>query len=313
MTKTKNKVSAPAAKGNKKVIRQAKPVPVKAAKPIPAKAAPHAKSVHANLQRVYQENGFMGSPDQRRIDLPVSRYHNHPALIAAVIILLIVLVAMLAYIFLSPAIMASRANDTEKNTESEQSAAAGANQVLDTTVIEEMANPPADSPAPVSASSSGTAWLNYQDPKGAFEFKYAPTWKADQKDLQIVNFSLSEFSETVITVNWQATSTSLNAYLLALDRTNAKAWEGRPAVNVERQGNVKLGDLNAYQRWQKLLAADMEEIATYILVGNKIYVLSVRSPKLTDQIIQTYGSFLATFKQGVSAPAPTSTAPKIIK
>jgi hypothetical protein len=310
MAKIKNKVPAPAVGRNKKIIPQAKPVSLKHLSPKPVSQS-QSKSAHARLQRVYQENGFIGSPDQRRIDLPVSHYRNHPALIAAVIILIIILAGALAYIFLSPVIMASRINDAEKNTETEQSAGAGTNQILDTTVTEDAASPAGDSLPPVVANNSGTAWLDYRDTKGAFEFKYAPTWQADQQDLQRVNFSLSEFPETVITADWQATSTSLNAYLLALDKANAKGWEGQPSVAIERQGNVKIGTLNAYQRWQKLLAADLEEIATYAFVGNKVYVLSIRSPKLTDQIIQAYGSFLATFKLGVSASTTASSTPKI--
>ena len=82
MAKTKNKTLAPAAGKNKQIISRTNPV--SSAKPVS-----RARSAQAHLQRVYQENGFIGSPDHRRIDFPVSRYRNHPGLIISLIILII--------------------------------------------------------------------------------------------------------------------------------------------------------------------------------------------------------------------------------
>ncbi len=294
MAKTKSKTLAPAARRNKKTITQTKSVP-------------RAKSAHAHLQRVYQENGFVGSSDHSRMDFPVSRYRNHPGLIVTAIVLAVALVGALGYICFPLAASWHQADNSESASEpsTTDNTAAAADQSGNT--------PDAAAPAPETPADPAAGWLSYSDTNGAFEFKYAPAWQADQQDPQIINFALSEAADTVISANWQATGTSLNAYLTALDKANAKGWEGQPSVKIERQGNVKIGTLNAYQRWQKLLAADLEQIMTYIPVGNKIYALSIRSPKLDDQIIQTYGLFLATFKiNGISStPALASTTPKI--
>jgi len=295
MIKTKNKVAASAgSKGKKKIISN-----------VSANNRAANREVHAHLQKVYQDNGFIGSSDRNRIDFPVSRYRNHPGLIAAVIILVIALVGALAYICVPFAASWSKSatTTTAEETEQQQPAAdtAAADQPTNSPAAE---TPAAAQPTPADQLAN---WLTYQDNSGVFEFKYAPTWQADQQDPQIVNFTLTEATDTVISANWQAAGNNLNAYLLALDKTNAKAYEGKPSVQIERQGNVQIGSLPAFQRWQKLLAADLEQIVTYIPIGNKIYALSVRSPKLDDQVIQAYGLFLSTFKVNGTSSAPATT------
>ena len=278
-----------------------------------AKSVAQTKSAHAHLQKVYQDNGFIGSPDRSRIDFPVSRYRNHPGLIAALIILIIALVGALAYICVPFAASWFKADNNTEQNNTEQTEQL---PVTDAAAADQTSNNPATEPpaqnteAPIADQLAN--WLSYSDTNGAFEFRYSPTWQADQQDPQIVNFALSEATDTVISANWQATSTNLNAYLLAIDKANAKGWEGKPSVQIERQGNVQIGALPAFQRWQKLLAAGLEQIVTYIPIGNKIYSLSVRSPKLDDPIIQTYGLFLSTFKANTTSSAPglASTTPK---
>lgn len=271
----------------------------------PRKKPAAAKAAHAQLQRVYQENGFLGLPDQRRIDFPASAYRNHPGLIAAVAVLAIALIAALIYIVVSFSGAARPADDLQAYDEP--------------AAQEEIASPEPEisnlevPAAPEAPADSLASWVTYQDTGKTFEFKYSPTWQANQAEPQIVNFSLTASTGTTITANWKATSTNLNAYLLALDKASAKAWEGKPSVEIQRQGNVKLGTLNAFQRWQKLLSAGLEQIVTYIPVGNKIYTLSISSPKLDDQMIQTYGLFLATFRlsSASNTPALASSTPKI--
>ena len=278
------------------------------AAPKPRKKPAAAKAAHAQLQRVYQENGFIGLPDQRRIDFPASAYRNHPGLIAAVAVLAVALVAALIYIVVS---FAGAARPTDDSQTYDESAA----QEEIASPEPEISNPevPAATAALEAPADSLASWVTYQDTGKTFEFKYSPAWQANQTEPQIVNFSLTASTGTTITANWKATSTNLNAYLLALDKANAKAWEGKPAVEIQRQGNVKLGTLNAFQRWQKLLSAGLEQIVTYIPVGDRIYTLSISSPKLDDQMIQTYGLFLATFQLSSpsTAPALASSTPKI--
>lgn len=303
----KGKAAAPAVYKN----RAAAPVLNRArmATPIASrqqKAFSVKKASHLHLQRMYQDNGFIGLPDQRRIDFPASNYRNNPVLVAALVILALAFAAALAYICVTTL------GPWQKTDGEEAMAEQSVAETADESIVEEVATQeqqpaetaPAPAPAPVDPANPLANWVNYDDIDKAFEFKYSPLWKADQIKQKLINFSVSESPETVITADWQSTSTSLNAYLLALDRANAKALAGKQSVQIERQGNVKIGTLNAYQRWQKLLATGSNQIATYIPVGNKIYVLSVSSAKLDDQTIQTYGLFLSTFKIISSSSAP---------
>jgi len=296
MPKAKIKAMSPVAGASKKNTPP---------KPAAPKASP--RSAHDHLRQVYQENGFIGSSDQRRIDRPgrIDRpapvYRNHPGLIAAAVILAVALAIALAYIFLPfPGINRETADLNGADNAGAAETAGRQSQTPTSTAPEEPADPLAN-------------WVTYNDASKAFEFKYSPAWKADQPDPELVNFELSGLPETVITANWQATSTDLNKYLLALDKINATSWEGKPAVEVQRQGNVKIGSLDAYQRWQKLLAADLEQIVTYIPVGNKIYSLAIRSPRLDDQMIQTYGLFLATFQANKPSSTPVLASSTPIK
>jgi len=174
-----------------------------------------------------------------------------------------------------------------------------------------------DAQAAIEASAKNTppadpyaGWNNYQSPSSTFEFKYPANWKIE-KSGNAISLIYPEATSTQFLMTYQPTSKEFYSYIDELDKVSLTAYEGKPAFTMIDQQQIKVNGFEAIERTQKVNAADLDQVITYVYDSGKVMSFSMTGSDLTAQWKEVYSLILKSFKFQSASPAletATSTA-----
>lgn len=230
-----------------------------------------------------------------RSESPRSRSRNSGSSVGVVITFLMLLILVAGAYF---AVMYFKNKSAEEVAiqEAEMAAAAQAQADAEAEATKTAEKPPVDPAAnwesfalpDKSASTTGNL----------FSFKYPVELQLTQKTNNII-LSSETVSTTQLTVNWVKNAKTLAEYLTALDKANAKGWEGKPAVSVTTSTDaVVISGQPAVFRQQNILAANLQQYVTYVKSGENIYAISLAAPQLDQNLLGFFVTFVNNFKFG---------------
>jgi len=128
-----------------------------------------------------------------------------------------------------------------------------------------------------------------------FSFRY-PDGLVVERNGEVLRIYSSTATDTQMFIYYEPTAVSLDKYLADLDKTSAKAWEGKPSIEVVTSTSGTLGGQPLIIREQKLLAADLSAYTAYVLSDKNVFTVSLTAPALNQQLAQFFVIFLNNFK-----------------
>lgn len=129
-----------------------------------------------------------------------------------------------------------------------------------------------------------------------YSFKYPAELQVERNDDLIRLSSVSTSSEVQLLINFEEYEGDLSEWIKEQDKISAKAWEGKPSIEVVTSSDATFMEMPALVRQQKMLAADMTAYVLYFQKDGKIFSISMMAPQLTQEMINFYLIFVNTFK-----------------
>lgn len=129
-----------------------------------------------------------------------------------------------------------------------------------------------------------------------YSFKYPQELQVERNDDSIRLSSISTSSEIQLLVNFEDYDGTLLEWVAEQDKISAKAWEGKPSIEVVTSSDATFMEMPALVRQQKMLAADMVAYVLYFQKDGRIFSISMMAPQLTQEMINFYLIFINTFK-----------------
>ncbi len=149
-------------------------------------------------------------------------------------------------------------------------------------------------------------WNTYKNASGTFEFRYPANWQAKAEG-QAVRITYPQATGTDILVAYSAVTSSLDAYVSALDQVSLTAFEGKPSVTVKSQSKEKVNGYAAVQRLQTVNAAGLEQKITYLYDQGRVLSVSTAMKQIGGEWEQAYDLILSSFKF-IAASTPAAAA-----
>jgi len=130
-----------------------------------------------------------------------------------------------------------------------------------------------------------------------YSFKYPEDLLTVEKNGNLVKLiSTATSSEFQLLINFEDYAGDLMDWLKKQDKISAKAWEGKPSIEVVTSSEATFIKLPALIRQEKMLAAGMMSYSLYFKKDGKIFTISMIAPELTQEMINFYLIFVNNFK-----------------
>lgn len=129
-----------------------------------------------------------------------------------------------------------------------------------------------------------------------YSFKYPQELQVERNDDLIRLSSIATSSNFQILVNFEDYQGDLAKWIEEQDEISARAWEGKPSIEVVTSSDATFMEMPALVRQQKMLAADMVAYVLYFKKDSRIFSVSMMAPQLTQEMVNFYLTFINTFK-----------------
>lgn len=130
-----------------------------------------------------------------------------------------------------------------------------------------------------------------------YSFKYPEDLLTVEKSGNLVKLiSTATSSEFQLLINFEDYAGDLMDWLKKQDKISAKAWEGKPSIEVVTSSEATFIKLPALIRQEKMLAAGMVSYNLYFKKDGKIFTISMMAPELTQEMVNFYLIFVNNFK-----------------